>query len=471
MSAADEAKARARELAIAQGLEPHDEDWAPSERQERFLELSCFEALYGGSAGGGKSDALLVDAASGIGRGYGSGYNAILFRRTFQDLERSLILRSQELYPRLGGVFNATKHSWRFPGGERITFAHMIHERDALDHKSAAYQFIGFDELTSFTEYQYLYLFSRARSARGVPCRVRAATNPGDIGHEWVRARWFDWLSRKTQRPARPGEVRHFKRAGDVEIEVPRGTPDALGRTFIPARLEDNPHLAANDPEYAARIDAMPRLEREQLRNGDWDAVPASKDYWNRELVRVLRAPPSDVIARCRAWDFASSENRKADFSAGGRVSWTRSGLFVVEHMEHFQGAPDEVHRRFEAKGAADKAFDPRCAQVIPRDPGAAGALVVADFQRRYPALTIRARVPSGQKSARFMPVSSRALAGNVAVVADGTWDVEGLHAELEALWTGLHDDRADALSDGYAEVTGQPDTTFTRHTRGKSTR
>ena len=471
MSAADEAKARARHLALAQGLEPHDEDWAPSERQERFLELACFEALYGGSAGGGKSDALLADAAGGVGQGYGSGYNAILFRRTFQDLERSLILRSLELYPRLGGVFNATKHAWRFPGGERISFAHMVHERDALDHKSAQYQFIGFDELTSFTEFQYLYLFSRARSARGVPCRVRAATNPGDVGHEWVRTRWFDWLSRKSARPARAGEVRFFKRAGDNELEVPRGTPGALGRTFIPARLEDNPHLAAHDPDYASRIDALPRLEREQLRNGDWDAVPASKDYWNRELVRVLRAPPADVIARCRSWDFASSEDKRADFSAGARVSWTKGGIFVIEHMEHFQGAPDELHARFETKANADRELDERCSQSIPQDPGAAGKIVVADFQRRYPRIVIRGRVPSGEKSARFMPLSSRALAGTVAVVDDGTWDVQSMHDELEALWTGVHDDRADALSDGYAEVTGQPNTTYTRHARGKSKR
>lgn len=471
MSAAEEAKARAKELALTQGLEPHDDDWAPSERQERFLELSCFEALYGGSAGGGKSDALLIDAASGVGQGYGSGYNAILFRRTFPDLERSLIRRSLDLYPRLGGRFNASKYSWKFPGGEHISFAHMAHEHDALAHKSAQYQFIGFDELTTFSEYQYLYLFSRARSARGVPCRVRAASNPGDTGHEWVRRRWFDWLSRKSTRPAPSGEIRYFKRSGDNELEVPKGTPGALGRTFIPARLEDNPHLQANDPDYASRIDALPRLEREQLRQGDWDAVPASKDYWNRELVRVLRVPPSDVVARCRSWDFASSEDPKADFTAATRVSWTKSGLFVVEHIEYFQGAPDEVHRRFEAKSVADKTFDPRCWQCIPVDPGAAGKFVVLDFQRRYPAITIKARSPSGEKSTRFAPVSSRALAGNVAVVDDGTWDVQGMHEELEALWTGNHDDRADGLSDGYAEVTGQPNGTYSRASRGKSTR
>ena len=162
--------------------------------QTRFLGLTCFEALYGGAAGGGKSASLLVDSIRYVGRGYGANYHAILFRRTYPELEKSLIKESRGLYPRLGGVYNEVKSTWTFPGGEIVEFAHIQHEKDVFKYQGAAFQFIGFDELTSFTETQYLYLISRVRSSTGVPCRVRSATNPGNEGHEWVFSRWGLWL-------------------------------------------------------------------------------------------------------------------------------------------------------------------------------------------------------------------------------------------------------------------------------------
>lgn len=462
--AGDRVRARVEAVAASTRTVAAPEAWAPNAGpQELFLSLAVFEALYGGAAGGGKSDALLAAAARPIveRRGFGRAYAALLLRRTFPELELSLLRRSHELYPQLGGRWNEQKKHWRFSNGETIAFGHVENEKDVTRYQGAAFQFIGFDELTTFTEYQYLYLFSRCRSSKGVPCRMRAATNPGGPGHEWVRARWLAWVSRKAPNPALPGKVRYFRRVNDADLWVPKGTPGALGRTFVRAMLADNPALALGDPEYAARLEALPRLERLRLKGGDWDARPSKKDYWDRDRIRVLNARPArdEIVGLARGWDFGATVD--GDPSTGVLGAWTKTGLFVVMHVVHFQGAPDRVDTEFSAHGEADREYDPRTLQVIPQDPGAAGKFAVADFQRKNTKFSIRARRPDRDKPTRFKPVAMRALAGQVAVVDDGSWDVAALHDELEDFPLGPRDDRADAMSDSYAGATGNVPATY----------
>lgn len=171
--------------------------WKPSQgQQEKFHRSPAFEVLYGGQAGGGKTESLLIEALR-----YADvpGYTGVLFRRTFRELQQpqGLIERSRMAYPALGGLYNEGKFIWRFPAGSMMVFSHMEAEKDKLKHQSAEYAYIGFDELTTFTEGQYLYLFSRARTTCGVPSKIRAGTNPGNIGHEWVKRRWGAWLDKK----------------------------------------------------------------------------------------------------------------------------------------------------------------------------------------------------------------------------------------------------------------------------------
>lgn len=443
-------KERAAAFARAHGLDPHEDDWAPSKPQTQFLSLGCFEALYGGAAGGGKSDALLAAAAQGVGQGYGNGYLALLLRRTYPELKDSLIRRAYDVYPRLGGRYKPSEYEWVFPGGETIKFGHAEHEESIHRYQGSAFQFVGFDELASFTEYQYLYLFSRCRSAKGVPCRVRAASNPD---RSWVRKRWLPWVSRRATDPAQPGEIRYYRRTNDVDVRVERSETGALGRTFVPAKLTDNIHLSVNDPGYGARLYSLGRLEKAQLADGDWDAEPAAKDYWDRSKIRVLREAPA-THRRISSWDFAATDDPKADYYGRARCSLTDEGLFVIEHVFRRQGSPDDLHADF----AAYSHLDGPIIQTIPEDPGAAGKLVVQDFHRRYPMVSIRSIRPSGSKSTRFMPVSSAARMGTVAIVDDGSWEVDSLHEELEALWSGDHDDRADMLSDAYAMLRSAPE-------------
>lgn len=223
--------------------------WAPHEGpQTEFLSRGEFEALYGGQAGPGKTDCLVAAPTRFIEY---SDYKAILLRRTFPQLQE-IIDRCFKRYPDIGGVYRSTEHRWYFPSGATIALGHMQHANDKYNYQGKEFNFVGFDELTQFTEDQYLYLFSRARSSNPeIPSMIRSTTNPGGVGHYWVKERFVTNTS--------PGSTYIDQKSG-------------LSRVFIPGRIEDNPTLFLNDPEYLNRLEALPEVEKLRLRYGVWDA-------------------------------------------------------------------------------------------------------------------------------------------------------------------------------------------------------
>ncbi len=217
-----------------------------TEKQEQFINSTAFETLFGGAAGGGKSYGQLIDSML-----YALQYpksKQIIFRRTFADLEKSLIRVSLELYPKEMASYNSSKHTWRFKNGSIIDFGYIDNERDVYQYQSAEYDVIRFDELTHFTEYMYTYMISRCRGANPYPKGLKSSTNPGGVGHSWVKARFIDI--------GEPNTVHTFK----------EGT-----RIFIPSLVQDNMFLLDNDPDYVKRLDNLPEKERKALKYGDWD--------------------------------------------------------------------------------------------------------------------------------------------------------------------------------------------------------
>lgn len=227
--------------------------------QREFLRSPADEVLYGGAAGGGKSWALLLEAARMVDH---PGYRGILLRRTYPELKMSLIPQSYDMFGGRG-MFNAADKVWRFPSGSEIWFGHMQHERDMAQYQSAEFAFIGFDELTTFTERQYEFMLSRNRNTAGIRNKIRAASNPGNVGHRWVKERFVQQLQ--------PFRIGWFQKQGESEVRVPWGTEGARTRQFIPARLEDNPTLMDADPAYRARLLALPYRLRMMLLEGSWD--------------------------------------------------------------------------------------------------------------------------------------------------------------------------------------------------------
>lgn len=226
-------------------------DLSITKKQDLFMKSEAFETLFGGAAGGGKSYGQLVDALI-YALQYGKS-KQIIFRRTFPDLERSIIRTSLELYPREIASYNSSKHTWTFDNGSIIDFGYIDTENDVYQYQSAEYDVIRFDELTHFTEYMYTYMISRCRGANDYPKRIKSSTNPGGVGHLWVKERFVDI--------GPSGEIHTCR------LETGQETT----RLFIPSFVTDNKFLMERDPEYVKRLDALPEKERKALKEGNWD--------------------------------------------------------------------------------------------------------------------------------------------------------------------------------------------------------
>lgn len=218
-----------------------------TEKQKAFLDAGESEVLFGGAAGGGKSYGQMVDALLFALRYPGS--KQLVLRRTFAELEKSLIRLSLALFPRSVYSFNASLHTGRFRNGSCLDFGYCAAENDVYQYQSAEYDVIRFDELTHFTEGQYRYLISRVRGTNSYPKQIKSSTNPGGVGHAWVKARFVD--------ASAPG--------------VPFVGEDGMSRIFLPALLSDNRFLTASDPGYRDRLLALPEREQKALLYGDWD--------------------------------------------------------------------------------------------------------------------------------------------------------------------------------------------------------
>lgn len=270
------------------------------------------EVFYGGSAGGGKSDLLLGLAAT-------EHHRSIIFRREYPQT-KALVDRSREIIDEHHGTFNGQSMTWRLKDGRQIEFGSVPHEDNKARYMGRPHDLIGFDELPQFSRVMYRFLIGWNRSTvPGQRVRVVGAGNPPlNPEDRWVIEEWGPWLDDEFEDPATPGELRWYTvvdeklvwfRTGEAfvhkgELVVPRS------RTFIPARLADNPYLEATG--YRATLQAMPEPLRSKLLYGDmnagmeedpWQVIPAA---WVREAQkRWTPEPPKDQPQSCIGVDVA----------------------------------------------------------------------------------------------------------------------------------------------------------------------
>lgn len=218
-----------------------------TKKQKRFIDANEAEVLFGGAAGGGKSYGQMVDTLLFALRYPGS--KQLVLRRTFAELDKSLIRLSLSIFPNKLYTFNSSSHTGRFKNGSCVDFGYCATENDVYQYQSAEYDVIRFDELTHFTEAQYVYLISRVRGANSFPKQIKSSTNPGGIGHAWVKRRFVD--------ACEPGK----RFMGE----------DGMQRIFIPSLLSDNKFLCEGDPKYKERLEALPEREKKALLYGDWN--------------------------------------------------------------------------------------------------------------------------------------------------------------------------------------------------------
>ena len=269
------------------------------------------ELFYGGAAGGGKSDLIL-------GLSLTTHTKSIIFRREYPQL-KDIIDRSCEIIGHRRG-FNGQANTWRLPN-RSIEFGAVQYDTDVNKYQGRAHDLKAFDELPNFTEFQYRFLIGWNRTTKvGQRVRVVGAGNPPtNADGEWVIRRWAPWLDNQHPRPAKPGELRWFAMLDGEDTEVESGKPfthkgeeiKPKSRTFIPAKLSDNPYLMATD--YAATLQAMPEPLRTQLLKGDfhvslednpWQVIPtmwvelAQAKWRQRSKPNVLLSALGADIAR-----------------------------------------------------------------------------------------------------------------------------------------------------------------------------
>jgi len=224
--------------------------YKPFPRQKQFHESKAKYRLFGGAAGPGKTKALLWEAI--LQANEVAGCDTLLLRRTYPELESSLLAYFRRDVPRsLYQSYNESKHVVTWKNGSTTKFGYCRTEHDVYQYQGAEFLFIGIDELTHFTLKQWQFLTSRNRCPvpGSYPC-MAGATNPGNIGHAWVKALWVDHLP-----PA------GFER-GDLY--------DPNDYEFIPARLDDNP-VYADDTAYRRSLEVLPEHLRRAFLEGDWN--------------------------------------------------------------------------------------------------------------------------------------------------------------------------------------------------------
>lgn len=408
--------------------------------QERALACGAYELFMGGAAGPGKSLALLVIPLRWVAN---PEFRAVLFRNSYPELERSLILKSFGLYKPLGARYHSGSHTWTFPSGATIEFAYLERDADVHRYQGVEYSMVGFDELPHFTEYQYRYMGSRLRNTAGLPSRLRSTGNPDGPHLEWVRDRFAPWIDGKVP----DGEARWFDPEGRM---VPKGTPDALSRAYIRGRLSENPYI---EEEYRTRLLALDPVTRAKLLDGDWDACVGEGKLFHRTWWRFLDRIPADVDATVRAWDLGATTD--GDPSRGVLMHRRPEGTvprWVVSDVVTVQGPPHEVEAAIKATAELDGLAVP---VVLPQDPGQAGIAQVQGYARLLPGWRVIPRRPIGDKVKRAGGWSSQVGALNAGLVR-GPWN-EAFVSELHAFPDGSHDDQVDASADGFEELVSAP--------------
>ena len=311
--------------------------WSPQPRQRAFMARPEYEALYGGAAGGGKSDALVIEALRQVSK---PRYRALVLRKTYPEL-RELIEKSERYYPAAfrGAKYNSSSHTWRFPSGAKIIFGSLQHPADRMKYQGQAFDFIGFDELTHFRAEEYMFLFSRNRpNGPGMRVYIRATANPGGVGHGWVKARFIT--------PAPP----MTPIAETVSWRGPDGClhESVQKRIFVPSTVFDNAALLDNGPDYVRRLAALPEAEKRAMLYGDWDSFSGQvftewrndpAHYADHRFTHVIApfAIPADWAVWCALdWGYARP------FSVGWYAVDRERRLYRIREYYGCTGTPNE---------------------------------------------------------------------------------------------------------------------------------
>ena len=435
--------------------------------QTKLLECDADICIYGGAAGGGKTFGLLLDALKYPYLKMAASGGASFFRRTTTQItnQGGLWDTATELYRKAGGKPREKPNldiTFRHPiypyrKGFDVKFSHLQHANSVYDYQGSQIPILYFDELTHFTESMVFYMLSRNRSNCGIRPYTRASTNPD--ASSWVR-KFIDWWigCDGFAIPERSGVVRWFCRfeeeffwfnsKEDAKKKFPQIPPTSF--TFIPSKLSDNKILMENDPGYMARLMSLSRVERERLKDGNWDVMPSAGKYFKRfYFEEVDQCPPLKQIVRC--WDRAATEwhpgdEGDPDYTAGIKLGQTFDDRYIILDIEHERISAGAVDRlilntaRQDGIGVTVKGF---------QDPGAAGKAEIDNFYKILVGFSVTHEVVTKNKVTQAKPCSSHAEHAGMMILKSCKHR-EYFYQELENFPEFNHDDLVDSLSGGF---------------------
>ena len=388
---------------------------APTARQRVALAAPETEILYGGAAGGGKTEWLLM-----AGSQYADtpGYHGLIIRRTFPEmnLPGGILDRAREWWLGRHDVrYNAQTHTFHFAGGGQLAFGYLDEADSHLRYQGAELQFVGFDEAGNIRPEHMRYLASRTRRLRGsaIPVRRCFTANPGGIAHDWLKARFI--------------------------------TAPTADRCFVPALIADNPYLDAEN--YRRQLAELSDVDRARYEHGDWDVMPSGGFFGAADLP-VWTAPAPAAAQRCWFWDMAATPGG-GDWTCGVLLA-KHDGRYYVEDVRRAQVGPADGERLIIA---ATSSASQSTAIRMEQEPGSSGKHFVDSLARGGMSGRDFRGVPStGPKQERARALASAIANRLVLTPPETAWRMDLLN-ELRAFPEGAHDDQVDALTGAFNQL------------------
>jgi predicted phage terminase large subunit-like protein len=425
--------------------------------QEVLLSSHADISIFGGAAGSGKTYSLLLDPLRHYNNPH---FGGVIFRRTSVQVknEGALWDESMKLYPLFGAIPREHTMEWRFPRGMSLSFSHLEYDKDIFSWQGAQLAWVGFDELTHFTEKQFFYLMSRLRSTSGVKPRIRATCNPDP--DSFVR-RFIDWWIGDDGFPIkeRSGALRWFIRRNneflwaDSKEELMRqhgadSRPKSV--TFIAAKLSDNKILMDKDPDYLGNLLALNCVDRMRLLDGNWNIRESAGLLFKRQWFPMIDAVPAGSIQAVRYWDRAATKphegNKDPDWTRGLKLYKYGDGTFVIVDLKSLRDTPGQIEKLIKNVAAHDSYSVTIMSQ---QDPGSAGVSEAEHFIRMLAGFDVRVETMSKDKITRAKPVSAQCEVGNIKVLR-AHWNEE-FFGELENFPDPKsHDDIVDVFSGAF---------------------
>ncbi len=419
-------------------------------KQEMFLSSPADIAIYGGGAGGGKTFGLLLEPLRHIGL---KGFGATIFRRSTKDItaQGGLWTESQKIYPYFQGNPRSSNQylDWRFPKGSEIAFKHLEYDTTTEGYRGAQIPLIGFDQLETFSEYQFWYMFSRNRTTCGIKPYIRATCNPDSESFLRNLIDW--WIDNNSGLPieSRAGAIRYFIRQNEdivfadskEELIKKYGKevrPKSL--TFIPALLKDNAILREKDPEYIANLQMLPMVERERLLGGNWNVAATGglcKIEWFNRYDSSQEMPKfTDIV---QSWDTAFKDKQTSDYCVCTTWGITADGkLYLLDCYIAKLTFPLMIKKYKELKALyksstaliEDKASGQSLVQMI-RSEGGSGFIPIN---------------PTQDKVTRFQAATIPIESGNVYIPMKAHW-LSDFEMQLKSFPKSANDDIVDSVS------------------------